>query len=204
MNPSARVWNLALSPSAFWMSNCTPAEVNASPRYLRSAVSHRAEDAESGRITPILPAPPAAAELDPPAAAEVEALPPDELLPHAVRAREPTAMNARVPTRRLRMLRSFLGPSSVPGQRPTRSRGRITATTHRHGRGYVVAHNLLLDRPVEKRFSATHRSLVGNDCHRQMLRPSSRASGASRHPDTVSGPASAPRHTVPGGASSRA
>src|SRR4051794_14066947 len=44
------------------MSNCTPAALKASPRYLRSAVSQRTDDFESGRMTPILPltAPPAA------------------------------------------------------------------------------------------------------------------------------------------------
>src|SRR3954447_9733706 len=36
------------------MSESTPAALNASPRYLRSAVSQRADDAASGRITPTL------------------------------------------------------------------------------------------------------------------------------------------------------
>src|SRR3954451_19519577 len=36
------------------MSESTPAALNASPRYLRSAVSHRADEAASGRITPTL------------------------------------------------------------------------------------------------------------------------------------------------------
>ena len=52
---SAIVANFALSPLAFWMSYSTPAASNASPRNLRSAVSQRAEDAASGRITPTLP-----------------------------------------------------------------------------------------------------------------------------------------------------
>src|SRR3954452_8202328 len=52
---SAMVANFALSPLAFWMSYWIPAFLNASPRYLRSAVSQRAEEAASGRITPILP-----------------------------------------------------------------------------------------------------------------------------------------------------
>src|SRR3954454_7374955 len=51
---SAIVANFALSPLAFWMSDSTPAAWNASPRYLRSAVSQRADDAASGRITPTL------------------------------------------------------------------------------------------------------------------------------------------------------
>ncbi len=53
--PSAMVWNLALSPPAFWMSASTPAALKASPRNWRSAVSQRAEDAESGRMTPTFP-----------------------------------------------------------------------------------------------------------------------------------------------------
>src|SRR3954452_2110346 len=52
---SAIVANFALSPLAFWMSESTPAAWNASLRYLRSAVSQRADDAASGRITPTLP-----------------------------------------------------------------------------------------------------------------------------------------------------
>ncbi len=51
---SAIVANFALSPLAFWMSESTPAAAKASPRYLRSAVSQRADDAASGRITPTL------------------------------------------------------------------------------------------------------------------------------------------------------
>src|SRR3954453_21745278 len=51
---SAIVANFALSPFAFWMSDSTPAAVKASLRYLRSAVSQRADDAASGRITPTL------------------------------------------------------------------------------------------------------------------------------------------------------
>src|SRR3954454_3256323 len=52
---SAIVANFALSPLAFWMSESTPAASNASPRYLRSAVSQRADEAASGRMTPTLP-----------------------------------------------------------------------------------------------------------------------------------------------------
>src|SRR3954465_6691608 len=51
---SAIVANLALSPFAFWMSDSTPAALNASPSSGRSAFSQRAEDAVSGRITPTL------------------------------------------------------------------------------------------------------------------------------------------------------
>src|SRR6185369_10731787 len=49
---SAMVWKAFLSFCAFWMSYSTPAALNAASRYLRSAVSHRAEDALSGRMTP--------------------------------------------------------------------------------------------------------------------------------------------------------
>src|SRR5690242_12344721 len=52
---SAIVAILALSPSAFWMSYWTPAALKASARSGRSLVSHRADDFESGRMTPILP-----------------------------------------------------------------------------------------------------------------------------------------------------
>src|SRR6478735_6912961 len=55
---SAIVWNWVLSPWAFWMSASTPAASNASFRYLASAVSHRAEDLVSGRITPTFGAAP--------------------------------------------------------------------------------------------------------------------------------------------------
>src|SRR5258705_12213469 len=51
---SAMVWNAVLSPCAFWMSYWTFAALKASVRYLRSAVSQRADDLLSGRITPIL------------------------------------------------------------------------------------------------------------------------------------------------------
>src|SRR3954469_14523540 len=50
--PSAIVWNVCLSPWAFWMSYSTPAALKASSRYFASAVSHRAEDLVSGRMTP--------------------------------------------------------------------------------------------------------------------------------------------------------
>src|SRR5215210_4447176 len=74
------VENLALSPLAFWMSYSTPAASNASPRKRRSAVSQRADDAASGRITPILPlASPLSADPPPPP-------PPSSSSPHAANA----------------------------------------------------------------------------------------------------------------------
>src|SRR3954453_19293231 len=57
--PSAMLWNLATSPPAFWMSDWVPAASNAALSSGRSAVSHRAEDAESGGMPP--PFPPGAA-----------------------------------------------------------------------------------------------------------------------------------------------
>src|SRR5689334_23452782 len=69
--PSAMLWNLLTSPPAFWMSDWMPAASNACLSSGRSAVSQRAEEAESGRITPTLP--PAADGDDPPAAAELVA-----------------------------------------------------------------------------------------------------------------------------------
>ncbi|GAB3999670.1 hypothetical protein GCM10029992_29130 [Glycomyces albus] len=50
---SAMVWKSSRLPWAFWMSYSTPAASKAASRYWRSAVSHRSEEAESGRITPM-------------------------------------------------------------------------------------------------------------------------------------------------------
>src|SRR3984885_4314388 len=60
--PCAMLWNLALSPRAFWMSALMPAAANALLRAGRSAVSQRVDDWVSGRITPTEP--PTAAALD--------------------------------------------------------------------------------------------------------------------------------------------
>src|ERR687886_880882 len=78
--PSAMLWNLLTSPPAFWMSEPMPAASNACLSSGRSAVSHRAEEAESGRMTPTLPLAAALVDDDaPPPAAAVE-LELDELL----------------------------------------------------------------------------------------------------------------------------
>src|ERR1700682_2444973 len=69
------------------MSNDPPAAVNASPRYLRSAVSHRTDDFESGRITPTLPVTGAAVVPVLPAVVGVAAVFEFLLLPHAARTR---------------------------------------------------------------------------------------------------------------------
>src|SRR3954452_10176019 len=61
----SQIWpNLALSPSAFWMSDFTPASENAFSRLGRSWDSQRGDVVVSGRITPTsaLPLPP----LEPP------------------------------------------------------------------------------------------------------------------------------------------
>src|SRR5919202_4016310 len=128
--PSAMLWNLLTSPPAFWMSDWMPAESNACLSSGRSAPSQRAEEAESGRMTPTLPLP-AADEDDPPppAAAELEEL---SEPPQAVRPSRPAAPTATSPTKRLRMLRSFLGP--VRGPRP-RPRGRGAGTPDGTWRG---------------------------------------------------------------------
>ena len=94
--PSAMVWNLALSPAAFWMSASTPAAVKASVRNLRSAVSHRADDAASGRMTPTLAF--AAGEEAP-----VLAPAPELLLEQAARANADTESPATARRERLRM-----------------------------------------------------------------------------------------------------
>src|SRR5919199_1866974 len=134
--PSAMLWNLLTSPPAFWMSDSMPAASNACLSSGRSAVSHRADEAASGRMTPTEPLAAALVDDDAPAppVEELEELsePPQaegpEELPGPGRAAgpsRPAALTATSPTKRLRMLRSFLGP--VPGPRP-RPRGRGAGT----------------------------------------------------------------------------
>src|SRR3954453_6365325 len=125
---SAMVANLFLSPRAFWMSALTPAASNACCRYGLSNDSHRCDDCVSGRITPTCAPPPAADEELPPALPGLEPL----LLlglPQAERPRAPTAPMATSPTKRMRMLRSFLRPRGVVPIRAVR-------------RGYVVSRNI--------------------------------------------------------------
>src|SRR4051794_41544798 len=119
---SAMVAILPVSPSAFWMSAFTPASSNAFCRYGLSKDSHRADDCVSGRITPTWAPPPAAGEEDAaaPALEDVAVPPPLELEPQAATASEPAATAARVPTRLLRMLRSF--PGTANGSRDDSSR----------------------------------------------------------------------------------
>src|SRR5215207_8914497 len=98
---SAIVWNWVLSPWAFWMSDSTPAALKAASRSGLSAVSQRAEDLVSGRMTPILgvlPPPPAAAPLSP-----LSSSPP----PQAARMRVSAATAAITLRNRLRMTRPF-------------------------------------------------------------------------------------------------
>src|SRR4051794_30512520 len=66
------------SPSAFWMVASTPAALKAFSSCGRSALSHRADDFVSGRITPILPLLPDAEPLAvlPPPLPLVSPLPP--------------------------------------------------------------------------------------------------------------------------------
>src|SRR3954468_22062704 len=151
--PSAMLWNLLTSPPAFWMSESTPAASNACLRSGRSAPSHRAEEAVSGRITPTLPL--AAAGDDdapPPADAVLEEL---SEPPQAVRPSRLAAPTATSPTKRLRMLRSFLGP--VPGPRPRpRGRGARTAGRPCEARhGYVVSRNIFRGATRKKLGQAT-------------------------------------------------
>src|SRR3954453_12744737 len=114
--PSAMLWNLLTSPPAFWMSDWMPAASNACLSSGRSAPSQRAEEAESGRITPTLLPAAAGDDAPPPAAAELEL---EELEPpQAVRPSRPAALTATSPRKRLRILRSFLGPVPDPGHDP--------------------------------------------------------------------------------------
>src|SRR5690606_22343263 len=107
---SAIVWNWFLSPWAFWMSNSTPAAWNASVRYLRSAVSHRAEDLLSGRMTPILPGFAGADAPPPPSCAEVV----PESDPQAVRPRD----SAATPAARVKILLRMGAGSFLPRAAP--------------------------------------------------------------------------------------
>src|SRR5690348_16668665 len=100
--------NLFLSPRAFWMSDLMPAASNACFRYGLSNDSHRCDDCVSGRITPTWAPPPPAEDELPPAVPVL--LPPPLELPQAARPRAPTAPMATSPTKRMRMLRSFLRP----------------------------------------------------------------------------------------------
>src|SRR4051794_19163607 len=103
---SAIVANFALSPLAFWMSDSTPAALKASPRNLRSAVSQRADDAASGRITPTL------AFVSGLAVAVALLLPLDDesSLPHAATVNARAAVTANAPRARCCIWNS---PSSV-------------------------------------------------------------------------------------------
>src|SRR6476469_3914961 len=76
---SQMVPNLAVSPPAFWMSEPTPAALNAASRLGRSLFSQRGDVVVSGRITPTVPL--SVEPLDPPAAGVLLLLP-----PHAVSA----------------------------------------------------------------------------------------------------------------------
>src|SRR4051794_9873345 len=104
------------------MSESTPAALKASPRYLRSAVSQRADDAASGRITPtlafvsgVLVAPPLLPLLDP-----------ESSLPHAATLNARAVATANAPRARnciwvlpfLRLVADgdYLRIRSIPGQ----------------------------------------------------------------------------------------
>src|SRR3954466_16145398 len=78
------------------MSDSTPAAAKASPRNLRSAVSQRADDAVSGRITPTL-AFAAGVALDPP---ELPDDPELSSLPHAATLNARAAATANAPRAR--------------------------------------------------------------------------------------------------------
>src|SRR5215203_1181177 len=96
---SAIVWNWVLSPWAFWMSYCTPAALKACSSSGLSAVSQRAEDLVSGRMTPtlgVLPPPP-------------EDVPPLSSLPPQAASMSVSAAMAAIRLRNLlRMTRPFL------------------------------------------------------------------------------------------------
>src|SRR4029453_15385162 len=119
--PSGMVWNFALSPCAFWTSYSTPASLNAFSRNGRSAVSQRAEEAVSGRITPILPA--EALAVPPPPLP----LSPESSSPQALRVSTPATPTASTATNCLRM-------RSGPFRADRRCAGR-RASGHRDSRG---------------------------------------------------------------------
>src|SRR3954471_18180650 len=114
------------------MSYCTPAALKASVRYLRSAVSQRTDDFESGRMTPIFPLaalPPAAVVAAPAAVVALAAVvaaraavvvaPPLLLLllspPQAASVKVTTVATAVNPMTDLRIPRSFLGVRGAVG-----------------------------------------------------------------------------------------
>src|SRR4051794_5599365 len=97
---SAMVWNWVLSPWAFCTSESTPAVLNASSRYLRSAVSQRAEDFVSGRMTPIF-----GVFVFPPS---VSPPPPPPLFPQPASSRAEAEKTAAATMELLRMSRPFL------------------------------------------------------------------------------------------------
>src|SRR5690348_15791454 len=150
--PCAMLWNLVLSPSAFWMSALMPASWNAFCSAGRSAVSQRVDDWVSGRITPTVPLavppppllddgaallllPPVDAEVD--AAGELEAREPVFLLLlHPAMPRPATAATA---ASRIAVL--FM-------QVPFGSRARSLCPA---GRPVVVRHNICTTGPRRKR-----------------------------------------------------
>src|SRR4051795_4298488 len=126
---SAMVWNWVLSPWAFCTSASTPAALNASSRYLRSAVSQRADDLVSGRMTPIFPA-----LVLPPL---VESPPPPPLFEQPASSRAEAEKTAATTMELLRMSRPFLTRHHCV--RPSRSqptmgvRTMLRATTYWRG-----------------------------------------------------------------------
>src|SRR3954447_13306206 len=131
---SAMVWNWVLSPWAFCTSASTPAASNASSRYFRSAVSQRAEDLVSGRMTPIF----GVFVFPPPVSS-----PPGPLFAQPASSRAEAEKTAAATMELLRMSRPFLTRHHCV--RPSRSqptmgvRTMLRATTYWRGeRGHNV------------------------------------------------------------------
>src|SRR3954471_16832912 len=114
----AMVCIFCLSFWAFWMSNFTPAALNAFSRFGRSAASQRGEEVVSGRITPILP------EALPPLEPELPLLPLSEL-PQAAAPRSRVAETAvRVMMRRRAMRACHFGGVTEKFRRAVCARSR--------------------------------------------------------------------------------
>src|SRR5450631_1913111 len=86
---SAIDWNFVTSPFAFWMSESTPAASKAALSSGRSLVSQRAEEAESGRMTPTFGLAVGLADVEPVLLLDAAGVA-VELLPQAARANTDT------------------------------------------------------------------------------------------------------------------
>src|SRR5918999_3980050 len=98
---------VALSPSAFWISDSIPAASNACLRNGRSTVSQRTDDRESGSSTATLPASPPLSEAAPPP-------PPSSSSPQAASASAPPAISTAANCHALDLIALLLVVGGTP------------------------------------------------------------------------------------------